>query len=332
VVSLVFPEKNLFHVIKNIGGIMTQNNNWPQLDYAEWHETLETLHMWTQIVGKIRLACTPWINHSWHLTLYVTPRGLTTSMMHQGSLGFDMEFDFCHHHLLIRTTKGEHRKLPLHPRPVASFYNDLKEQCSELGVSVTINELPNEVENPIKFSEDTIHKSYNPDAVTRFAQVMNNTARIFTEFRAGFLGKCSPIHFFWGSFDLAVTRFSGRQAPPHPGGIPGLPDWITREAYSHEVYSCGFWPGGAASPAPTFYAYAYPVPKGLGEKPVNPAESIWSKEMGEFFLPYDVVRTADNPDQVLLNFLESTYEQVADLAKWDRGKLEVPEGFPKSGS
>jgi hypothetical protein len=311
---------------------MSQNTDWPQLNYAEWRDTLETLHMWTQIVGKIRLASTPWTNHSWHLTLYVTPIGLTTSMMHHGSTGFDIEFDFYHHQLIIRTTNGEQRKLGLQPRTVASFYKDLMEQCAELGIPLNINELPNEVENPIKFSEDTVHKSYNPEAVTRFAQVMNRIARVFTKFRAEFLGKCSPVHFFWGSFDLAVTRFSGRQAPTHPGGIPGLPDWITREAYSHEVYSCGFWPGGPASPAPTFYAYAYPVPKGLGEIPVDPPESIWSKEMGEFFLPYDVVRTAADPDKMLMSFLESTYQQVADLAQWNRGELEVPAGFPRTAS
>jgi hypothetical protein len=311
---------------------MSQNTDWPQLNYAEWRDTLETLHMCTQIVGKIRLASTPWTNHSWHLTLYVTPIGLTTSMMHHGSTGFDIEFDFYHHQLIIRTTNGEHRKLGLHPRTVASFYKDLMEQCGELGIPLNINELPNEVENPIKFSEDTVHRSYDPEAVTRFAQVMNRTARVFTKFRAEFLGKCSPVHFFWGSFDLAVTRFSGRQAPTHPGGIPGLADWITREAYSHEVYSCGFWPGGPASPAPTFYAYAYPVPKGLGEIPVDPSESIWSKEMGEFFLPYDVVRTAADPDEMLMSFLESTYQQVADLGKWNRRELEVPEGFPKTAS
>jgi hypothetical protein len=308
---------------------MTQNIKWPHLEYDQWSDTLETLHMWTQIVGKIRLVSTPWTNHSWHLTLYVTPVGLTTSAIHQGSKGFDIEFDFYNHELIIRTADGQQRKLELKPRTVASFYEELMAQLRELGILVKINELPNEVENPISFSEDTVHKSYNPDAVTRFAQTMNQTARVFTEFRAGYLGKCSPVHFFWGSFDLAVTRFSGRRAPAHPGGIPGLPDWITREAYSHEVYSCGFWPGGPTSPAPTFYAYAYPVPDGLGEALIEPSQSIWSKDMGEFFLPYEAVRSAQDPDKVLMDFLKSTYQAVADLAKWNRDELEVPEGFPK---
>jgi hypothetical protein len=252
--------------------------------------------------------------------------------MYQGSTQFDIEFDFHSHRLIIRTGDGQHRKMDLTSRTVASFYEELFGHLQDLGIRLQINDMPNEVPDPIRFSEDTVHKSYNPDAVARFSQVLNQTSKVFTDFRAGFLGKCSPIHFFWGSFDLAVTRFSGSRAPTHPGGIPGLPDWITREAYSHEVHSCGFWPGGPASPAPTFYAYAYPVPKGLGEASIEPPQSIWSKEMGEFFLPYDAVRKADDPDKMLMSFLESTYQAVADLAKWNRSDLEVPEGFPNTGS
>ena len=305
---------------------------WPQLDYEDWSKTLETLHMWSQIVGKIRLASTPWTNHSWHLTLYVTPNGLTTGTVYQGTNRFDIEFDFHHHVLIIRTGAGEHRKVDLKPRTVASFYEELTKHLHDLGFRVKINEMPNEVENPIRFQDDIVHKSYNPDAAARFSQVLNHTTRVFTDFRARYLGKCSPVHFFWGSFDLAVTRFSGRRAPAHPGGIPGLPDWITREAYSHEVYSCGFWPGGPASPAPTFYAYAYPVPDGLGEASITPPQSLWNKDMGEFFLPYDAVRNAADPDKALMSFLESTYEGVANLAGWNRTDLEVPDGFPHSAT
>jgi len=308
----------------------SQNTLWPRLDYEEWSDTIETLHMWSQIIGKIRLALTPWTNHSWHLTLYVTPVGLTTSTIHQGTTRFDIEFDFYNHKLNIRTGDGQQREVELKPRTVASFYEEVMDQLQDLGIQIKINELPNEVENPIKFSENTVHKSYDQEAVARFAHVLNQTTEVFTQFRAGFLGKCSPVHFFWGSFDLAVTRFSGRRAPEHPGGIPGLPDWVTREAYSHEVYSCGFWPGGPASPAPTFYAYAYPVPNGLGEAHIDPPQSIWSEDMGEFFLPYEAVRTAADPDKALLSFLDSTYQAVADLAQWNRAELEIPDGFPRA--
>lgn len=311
---------------------IVSGEQWPRLGYEDWRDTLETVHMWSQIVGKIRLESTPWTNHSWHSTLYVTPRGLTTSTMHHGLRQFDIEFDFQDHVLVVRTGDGQRRSIDLRPRTVASFYEELMSHLLDLGFPVTIHELPNEVENPIRFSDDTVHKSYDPDAVARFAQALNQSARVFTEFRARFLGKCSPVHFFWGSFDLAVTRFSSRRAPAHPGGIPGLPDWITREAYSHEVYSCGFWPGGPASPAPAYYAYAYPVPEGLGEVSIRPPQAVWSSEMGEHFLSYEAVRTTADPDDVLMSFLESTYEAVADRAEWDRAELEVPAGFPRVSS
>jgi len=307
---------------------MGSAHGWPELDYEGWRDTAETLHMWTQIVGKIRLMLTPWTNHSWHVPLYVTPTGLTTSTIHQASRQFDIEFDFHSHELTIRDGDGQRRSVALRPRTVASFYEELLEQIAALGFSIRINDTPNEVVDPIRFPEDSIHASYDAEAAARFGQVLNQSVRVFTDFRARFLGKCSPVHFFWGSFDLAVTRFSGRRAPPHPGGIPGLPDWITREAYSHEVYSCGFWPGSAASPAPAFYAYAFPVPDGLGGAQVDPTQAFWSSDMGEFFLPYDAVRSAAEPDEVLMGFLETTYQAVANLSHWDRAELEVPIGFP----
>ena len=307
---------------------MTLIAQWPELGYDRWSETLETLHMWSQIVGKVRLECTPWTNHSWHVPLYVTPSGLTTSTIHHGAGQFDIEFDFSQHDLTVRTGDGQRRTLALRPRTVASFYEELTRYLNELGFPVRIYEVPSEVIDPIRFSEDTVHGAYDPAAAARFAQVLNQAVRVFTEFRAQFLGKCSPVHFFWGSFDLAVTRFSGRKAPDHPGGVPGLPDWVTREAYSHEVYSCGFWPGGPSSPSAAFYAYAYPVPDGLSEASIAPPQAFWSGEMGEFFLPYEAVRTADDPADVLMSFLQDTYQAVADLGNWNRGELEVADGFP----
>jgi hypothetical protein len=308
---------------------MSAVDAWPELGYERWRDTLETLHMWSQIVGKVRLECTPWTNHSWHVPLYVTPRGLTTSTIHHGFRQFDIEFDLREHTLTIRGDDVRNRTMALRPRTVASFYEELIEQLEELGVPVRIYEVPSEVPDPIPFSNDTVHSAYDPASAARFAQVLNQTTRVFSEFRAHFLGKCSPVHFFWGSFDLAVTRFSGRRAPEHPGGVPGLPDWVTREAYSHEVYSCGFWPGGPQSPSAAFYAYAYPVPDGLGDAIVDPPQAFWSGEMGEFFLPYDAVRAAGDPDAALMSFLETTYHAVAERGGWNRTDLEVPVGFPR---
>ena len=302
---------------------------WPQLDYDDWSETIATVHMWTQIAGKIRLELTPWTNHSWHVPLYVTPTGLTSSTIHHGPHSFDLEFDFLDHEFRIRDGAGRRRSASLEPRTVASFYEEVMGHLDDLDLRVDIYEVPSEVEDPIPFSEDVEHSAYDADAASRFTQILNQSVRVFSRFRAQFLGKSSPTHFFWGSFDLASTRFSGRAAPPHPGGIPGLPDWVTREAYSHEVYSCGFWPGGAANPAPAYYAYAYPVPDGLGDFPDLPEGAFWSADMGEFFLPYEAVRTASDPDEVLTSFLDGTYEAVAQLAEWDRGALEVPPGYPR---
>lgn len=297
---------------------------WPALPLDEWQETYATLHRWTQIVGKVRLARMPWINHSWHATLYVTSRGLTTSPIPCGTRSFQIDFDFIEHQLLIRTSDGEVRSLALRPRSVADFYRELMAQLRALGIETAIHPRPNEVEDPIPFAEDEQHASYDAEAANRFWRVLVQTDRVLTEFRAGFIGKCSPVHFFWGSFDLAVTRFSGRPAPRHPGGVPNLPDWVAREAYSHEVSSAGFWPGGGGISYPAFYSYAYPEPEGFREAPVRPAGAFYSSELREFILPYDEVRRAGSPAAALREFLESTYQAAADLGRWDRSALERP--------
>jgi hypothetical protein len=300
---------------------------WPELRYASWRDTLATLHLWTQVVGKVRLALTPWLNHGWQVPLYVTVRGLGTSPIpHRGAL-FDIEFDFIAHELAVRTSRGEQRRLALEPQPVADFYAQLMAVLDRLDIEVTIKETPNEVANPIPFSQDRVHRSYDGDAVRAFWCALIQVDRIFKEFRTGFLGKASPVHFFWGSFDLAVTRFSGREAPRHPGGAPGLPDEVTREAYSHEVSSAGFWPGNEAYPVAAFYSYAYPEPRGFRERPVSTGAQFDTK-LGEFILPYEAVRTALDPDAALLDFLSSTYVAAADTGGWDRANLECPAGIP----
>jgi hypothetical protein len=303
---------------------------WPELPYAAWRDTCETLQLWTQIVGKIRLAKTPWLNHSWHVTLYVTPRGLTTSSIPDGARSFQIDFDFIDHVLRIAASGGEQRKLPLSAQPVAAFYDAVMTTLADLGIDVTIDDMPNELPDPIRFSEDHLHASYDPDAAHRFWQVLRQVDRVFGKFRTGFLGKSSPVHFFWGSFDLAVTRFSGRSAPRHPGGVPNLPDAVAQEAYSHEVSSAGFWPGGGAIDYPAFYSYAYPAPEGFSVARVKPDAAFFSKDLGEFILPYDAVRSAADPDAALLDFLQSTYEAAADAAKWDRAALECALGQPRS--
>ena len=284
---------------------------WPELPTEEWRETYATLHLWTQIVGKIRLAKSPWLNHSWHVTLYVTPRGLTTSPVPDGTRTFQIDFDFIDHRLRISTSDGVNRHFALPGLSVASFYSTLMEALAELGIAVTIDEMPNELPDPVRFSQDTAHASYDPDAVGRLLQILVNCDRVFKQFRTGFLGKSSPVHFFWGSFDLAVTRFSGRRAPRHPGGVPNLPDDVASEAYSHEVSSAGFWPGSGAVDYPAFYSYAYPEPAGFRATKVKPEAAFFSEAVGEFILPYDAVRIAAAPDQVLLDFLQSTYEAAA---------------------
>jgi hypothetical protein len=306
----------------------SQAELWPALPYGSWKESCTALHLWTQIVGKIRLARTPWVNHSWHVTLYLTPRGLTTSPIPYDGRAFQIDFDFIDHALLIQTSEGGARRLALEPRSVADFHDAVMAALAELDLRVRIHGSPNEVPDPIPFREDRGHAAYDPDYAERFWRVLLQADRVFKLFRARFLGKVSPVHFFWGSFDHAVTRFSGRKAPPHPGGIPNLPDAVTREAYSHEVSSAGFWPGGGAIDYPAFYSYAYPTPAGFAATPVRPEAAFYHDQLGEFILPYDAVRSAGSPDATLLEFLQTTYEAAANGAGWDRTTLEAgPEGL-----
>lgn len=304
------------------------DSSWPELPLEAWKGTAEALHLWTQIVGKVRLASTPWMNHSWHVPLYVTARGLTTSPIAHGSRTFEIQFDFIAHELVIVTSSGERRVLPLRPQSVADFYHAVMGSLADLGLNVTIHGSPNEVEEAIPFAEDRTPRPYDPVYAQRFWRVLMQTDRVLQRFRARFTGKQSPTHFFWGSFDLAQTRFSGRPAPPHPGGIPNLPDAVVREAYSHEVSSCGFWPGGGPHPFPLFYSYAYPEPPGYAEAEVQPAEAFYSTDLREFVLPYEAVRTATSPDETLLAFFESTYAAAAEGAGWDRAALEDTHLFP----
>lgn len=300
---------------------------WPELSYPQWRDTAATLQLWTQIVGKVRLSLTPWLNHGWQVPLYVSARGLTTSTMPVGREIVEIEFDFIAHRLLVRTSRGDEGILAMEPRSVAEFYEELFDLLRGIGVHVTINEKPNEVPDPIRFSEDRTHASYDADAAYRFWRALVQTDRIFKHFRTSFLGKASPSHFFWGSFDLAVTRFSGRKAPLHPGGVPGLPDDVTREAYSDEVSSAGFWPGNDAYPEAAFYSYAYPEPPGFRDAKV-PEGAFFDTTLSEFILPYDTLRKAADPDALLLEFLEKTYIAAADAAKWDRAALECEMGVP----
>ena len=292
------------------------------MPFAEWKETAATLHMWTQIVGKIRLTQTPWINHSWHVTLYVTARGLTTSPIPHGLHTFEIRFDFIDHELRIVKSDGAVRILELRPQSVAKFYDAVMKMLAELELSVAIHTTPNEIQDAIPFERDETHRSYDREYANRFWRILVQADRLFTDFRSRFCGKCSPVHFFWGSFDLAVTRFSGRAAPPHPGGVPHLPDAITREAYSQEVSSLGFWPGGGPVPMPIFYSYAYPEPSGFAQAKVRPDAASYNAQLREFTLPYDAVRTADSPDDVLLDFAQSTYDAASKLGKWERAALE----------
>jgi hypothetical protein len=295
---------------------------WPELPLEAWSESLATLHMWTQIVGKIRLAQSPWVNHSWHVPLYVTSKGLTTSAIPYGARTIQIDFDFIRHELDIQASDGRSAGFALEPQSVAAFYRRLMDDMAALDLHIRICKKPNEVAVPLRFDVDEVHCAYDREYVSRFWRILVQADRVMKEFRARFIGKCSPVHFFWGSMDLAVTRFSGREAPRHPGGIPNLPDSVTREAYSHEVTSCGFWAGGGAVAYPAFYSYAYPTPTGFADKRVKPAEAFFNKDLGEFILPYDAVRQAESPDKMLLEFFQTTYEAAADLAKWDRQALE----------
>jgi hypothetical protein len=296
---------------------------WPALPYEEWKDTLHTLHMWTQVVGKIRMALTPPVNHWWHVPLYVCARGLTTSPIPYGTRGFEIDFDFIDHRLVVRTAEGEVRTLELRPRPVADFYAELMAVLGELGIEVRMSTLPQEVPDPVPFEQDTAPAPYDAEAAHRFWRVLAQTDRVMRAFRGRWLGKCSPVHLFWGAMDLAVTRFSGRLAPRHPGA-PGLPDSVTHEAYSHEVSSAGFWPGNAMFPQAAFYAYFYPEPEGYRTASARPDAAYYSTDLGEWLLPYEAVRTAPDPDAALMDFLESTYAAGATLAGWDRAALERP--------
>jgi hypothetical protein len=308
---------------------MNGSKEWPALPYEAWKDTYATLHLWTQIVGKIKMTHTPWMNHSWHVALYVTARGLSTALIHHGTRGFQIDFDFIEHRLRIETDDGEIRSLPLRAQLVAEFYHELMTTLDQLDLHAKIHTMPNEIPDAIPFDEDRVHASYDPEYAMRCWRAMTHAERVLQQFRARYCGKCSPVHFFWGSFDLAVTRFSGRRAPEHPGGVPNLPDWVAREAYSHEVSSCGFWPGGPALPAPVFYAYAYAEPEGFSTAAVRPGAAYYHAQLREFVLPYDEVRKAQSPDGMLMDFLQSTYEAAATLGNWNRAELEcVPHARP----
>lgn len=301
---------------------------WPALPYSDWKETCKTLHMWTQIVGKVRLVLSPWVNHSWHVTLYLTARGLTTSPIFFGTRVLQIDFDFVDHVLRLQTGEGIKKNIKLAPKSVATFYREVIDALGELEIEVKLNTTPNEVDPAIPFEENETDSAYDSGYANRFWRVLLQSDRVFKEFRSGFCGKCSPVHFFWGSFDLAVTRFSGRRAPPHPGGIPHLPDTVTREAYSHEVSSLGFWPGNEMMPEPIFYSYAYPEPRGFSEAKVQPAAAGYNAQVKEFVLPYEAVRSAASPDDTLLQFARSTYDAAATLGNWDRAALtEVKPGL-----
>jgi hypothetical protein len=297
--------------------LQSSNKSWPELPLQAWQDTYATLHMWTQVVGKVRLALSPRINHWWEVAFYVNARGLTTSAIPYGDGIFEVQFDFIDHRLEISTSWGTQKAFALKPQSVADFYAEFMSALKSLGIEVKIWTMPVEVQNGIRFEDDTQHASYDPEYANRFWQLLIQCNNVFQEFRAGFIGKDSPVHFFWGSFDLCVTRFSGRPAPPRPDA-----DSITREAYSHEVISAGFWPGGGDIKGAAFYAYAAPEPAGLSEQKVRPAKAFYHSQMKEFLLMYDDVRQATSPRQALLDFLQSTYEAAANLAHWDRKALE----------
>lgn len=295
---------------------MTAPPTWPALPYAAWSKTCATLHLWLQIVGKVPLMQLPWIAHSWHVALAVTARGLGTRLMPHGTKAFQVEFDFIEHRLRVQVSDGRQATLPLEPQPVAAFYRRFMEMLQELEVPVNIRTMPSELPDPIPFERDETHRSYDAEYANRYWRVLVQAQRVFDRFRSGYVGKCSPVHFFWGAPDLAVTRFSGRRAPEHPGGVPNLPDWVVRDAYSHEVSSAGFWAGSDQHPYAMFYSYAYPEPPGFAQAAVRPPAARYSTELREFVLPYDAVAQAASPDDVLLGFLESTYQAAAGPGGW----------------
>lgn len=297
-------------------------NNWPELSYEKGKKTYATVHMWTQIVGKIKLAVAPWINHSWHVALHVTPTGLSTLDMPYKNKNFQIDFDFIEDKLKVITSEGEFRKFDLHGISVADFYQKLFALLKELKIDVKINTMPVEMEDPIPFEVDTKNATYDKPQVVALHQALLRIQNVLTHVRCNFNGKCSPVHFFWGSFDLAVSRFSGRTAPKHPGGIPNLPDWVAEEAYSHEVASFGFWPGSEALPEVAFYAYLYPEPEGYNEAEIEPKEAYYHKTLREFVLPYNIVQKSNNPEAILCEFNSTIYAAGAKLANWDSEALE----------
>lgn len=298
-----------------------KKETWPELSFEEGKETYQTIHLWTQIVGKIKLTKMPWINHSWHVTLMVTPVGLTTGDIPSNGKHFQIDFDFLNHKLEITTSQNEVRTFNLLSLSISAFYRNILSSLEELGIEVKINPVPSEMENPTPFDKDE-RNFYVPAIATALHYALLKSNEVFTQFRAGFIGKCSPVHFFWGSFDLAVSRFSGRKAPPHPGGIPNFPDWVAIDAYSHEVSSCGFWPGNEAVPFAAFYSYIYPEPQGFKSAAIKPENAYYHKDLREFILPYKEVQQAIDPSQTLLDFLNTTYRAAADTAHWDRENLE----------
>lgn len=303
-------------------------SGWPPLPYADWAATCSALHLWAQVVGKYRLARTPWVNHSWHATLYVDARGFSTSLVPDGPGGVEIVFDLIDHAVTGSATNGRRAQFDLGPMSVAAFHERFLDLLRDLGATTEFHGRPNEVPNPIPFAEDHAERPYDAEAVARFFQACVAIDRVLKHFRTSFLGKTSPVHLFWGALDLAVTRFSGRQAPLHPGGVPALPDDVTCEAYSHEVSSAGFWPGGAGVDFPAFYSYAYPAPRGFAEARVEPEDAYFDETLGEFVLPYEAVRQTRDPEATLMAFLESTYRAAADLARWDRSELECAPGVP----
>ena len=295
---------------------------WPPLSFEAWRDTHATLRLWLQMVGKIRLAQSPWLNHSWHVSLYVTPRGLSTLSIPHGSAAFQIDFDFITHLIVITHSNGRRAELALRPQPVAAFYRALMSLLDELRVPVAIQKKPNEMPEAVPFDQDERPRAYEADHAQRFWRVLQQCDRVLNVFRARFRGKSSPVHFFWGNTDLALTRFSGGRAPEHPGGRPNLPDRVLKDAYSDECWECGFWPGGEEYPSALFYALAYPEPRGFSAMRVLPTAAHYSKELKEFVLPYDVVRQHEDPDNVVLEFLQGTYEAAAALGAWDRAALD----------
>jgi hypothetical protein len=305
------------------------STTWPDIPYEPWRETCSALHLYLQIIGKYRLARTPWVNHSWHATFYVNARGFTTSLVPDGPGGTEIVFDFLDHVVTGAATDGRRADFPLGPMSVAEFHGRFLDLIRSIGGSPDFDGRPNEVPDPVPFVEDQAERPYNAEAVTRFYHATVAVDRVLKRFRTGYLGKVSPVHLFWGSFDLAVTRFSGRSAPLHPGGIPALPDAVTREAYSHEVSSAGFWPGGGPIDFPAFYSYAYPAPAGFAEARSKPDAAYFDMGLSEFLLPYDAVRGSSDPEATLMTFLESTYGIAANLGGWDRAALECAKGTPR---